>query len=161
MSASTRPTEEQSLGQLVSRVTTNVSSLVRLEIELAKAELQEQLRQGAAGGGMALVAAALAGLALMLASFAAVYGLAQVMPVWAAFLVVAGVYLLLAALLGYLAARRFRKLRGPERAIAEANRTVEVLTEHNGARAQARASGLTTDELAVLRDEADPGRPTT
>src|SRR6476620_9993789 len=118
-----RPAVEQSLGQLVSKVTTNVTTLVRLEIELAKAELADQFRQGAAGGGMVAGAAFLAFVAFFLLSFAAVYGLAQVMPVWAAFLVVAGVYLLVAALLGFLASRRFRALKGPERAIAEANKT--------------------------------------
>src|SRR3954469_25364009 len=94
MSATSRPTPEMSLGHLVTKVTSNVSSLVRLELELAKAELTEQIRNGAAGGGMAVVAAGLAAIAGMLVSFAAVYGLANVMPVWAAFLVVAGAYIL-------------------------------------------------------------------
>src|SRR5437588_10401790 len=100
MSATSRTTGDKSLGDLVSSVTSNVSSLVRLEIELAKSEIQEQLRQGAAGGGMAAVAAAMSLLALILLSFAAVYGLAEVMPVWAGFLVVGGAYLLIAAVLG-------------------------------------------------------------
>src|SRR4051812_4299461 len=141
MSATSRSVPEQSLGHLVSKVTSNVSSLVRLELELAKAEITAQLREGAAGGGMAVVAGGLALLAGVLLSFAAVYGLAVVMPVWAAFLVVAGVYLLLAALLGYLAVRRFRALKGPGRAIAEAARTPGGLPQHNGAPGAPRPGG--------------------
>jgi len=86
-------------------------------------------------------------------SFAAVYGLAQVMPAWAAFLVVAGVYLLVAALLGFLALRRFRALKGPERAIAEAKETRDLLVEHNG-RANAHTSGLTAADMVDIRAEA-------
>jgi hypothetical protein len=135
------PIAEQSLGQVFSRVTTSVSSLVRLEIELAKAELQAQAKEGAAGGAMVLVAGVLVAIAVLLLSFAAVYGLAQVMPVWAAFLVVGGVYLLVAALLGYLASRRFRQLRGPERAIAEVEKTKAMLAMR-AALDEAREDGL-------------------
>jgi hypothetical protein len=148
-----QPTAEQSLGQLVSKVTSNVSTLVRLEIELAKAELTDQFRQGAMGGAMVAVAAFLGFVSFFLLSFAAVYGLAEVMPVWAAFLVVAGVYLLVAALLGFVASRRFRALKGPERAIAEANKTRDLLVELNG-RASAHASGLSAADRVDIRAEA-------
>lgn len=147
------PTAEQSLGQLVSKTMANISSLVRLEIELAKAELADQARQGAVGAALVAAAGFLAVVAFLLLSFAAVYGLAEVMPVWAAFLVVAGVYLLVAALFGFVASRRFRELKGPERAIAEANKTKELLTEHNG-RPNAHASGLSAADMVDIRAEA-------
>jgi hypothetical protein len=148
-----QPIADRSLGQLVSKVTTNASTLVRLEIELAKAELTAQVKKGAAGGGMVAGAAFLAVVAFLLLSFAAVYGLAEVMPVWAAFLVVAGVYLLIAALLGFVASRQFRELKGPERAIAEANKTKDVLAEHAGRNNQ-HSSGLTAADVVDIRTEA-------
>jgi hypothetical protein len=153
MSTNGRPANEPSLGQLVSGVTGQVSSLVRLEIELAKTELTDQVRQGAMGGGLALVAVGLVAVAFLLASFAAVYGLTYVMPVWAAFLTVAGIYVLLAALLGFLGSRRFKRLRGPERTIGQVDRTKEMLVERSELRAQAKAAGLTVPELQERREQ--------
>jgi len=122
---------DQSLGQLVSNVTTNVSSIVRLELELAKAELATQAKQGATGVAMFVVAAFLALMALVLGSFAAVYGFEHVMPLWAAFLVVAGIYLVVGGLLAFLGARRLRRIRGPERAKAQIDLTKDALTHRS------------------------------
>ncbi len=158
MSVNGATTSVQSLGQLVSTVTSDVSSLVRLEIELAKAEVQEQMKQGAAGGALAALAGFLAFLASILLSLAAAYGLANVMPVWAAFLVVAGVYLLLAGLLAFVGIRRFRQIKGPQRAQLQAQLTKETLTRHAEARAQAKAAGLSVEELARLREQ-ETARP--
>ncbi|MGZ4551837.1 MAG: phage holin family protein, partial [Blastococcus sp.] len=135
MSVNGRTSSAQSLGQLVSSVTSDVSSLLRLEIELAKSEIQQQVRQGATGGALAALAGFLGFLASILLSFAAVYGLANVMPVWAAFLVVAGAYLLLAGLLAFLGVRRFQQVKGPQRAQLQAQLTKETLPQHAEARA--------------------------
>lgn len=116
-----------SIGGLVSQVLADVSALVRLELELARAELSEQAKDGATGFALFLVAAFLAFMAGLLASFAAVYGLAEVMPLWAAFLVVAGVYLLVGALLVFVGVRRLKQLRGPERAKHQLDLTKQAL----------------------------------
>jgi Putative Actinobacterial Holin-X, holin superfamily III len=42
------------------------------------------------------------------------------------------IYLLVAALLGYLGYRKVQKVRGPERAIAEAQKTKAALTTRGG-----------------------------
>jgi high-affinity Fe2+/Pb2+ permease len=44
-----------------------------------------------------------------------------------AFLIVFAFYLLVAALLGYIGLRKVKKVRGPERAIAEAKETRQIL----------------------------------
>jgi uncharacterized membrane protein YqjE len=129
--------KDQSIGGLVSTVTSNVSSLVRLELELAKAELSESAKQGAAGFVLFLVAAGLVAMAGLLASFAAVYGFARVMPVWAAFLVVAGIYVVLAVVLALVGKSRLSKVHGPERAIAQVELTKEALARQSEAHAQA------------------------
>ncbi len=134
--------KDQSIGGLVSTVTSNVSSLVRLELELAKAELSESAKQGAAGFALFLVAGVLAGLAVLLASFAAVYGFAQVMPVWAAFLTVAGIYLVIGVVLALIGKNRLSKVRGPERAIAQAELTKEALARQSEAHAQAEVDRI-------------------
>ena len=44
-----------------------------------------------------------------------------------AFLIVFGFYLLVAALLGYLGVRKVKKVRAPEKAIAQANEAKQIL----------------------------------
>jgi membrane protein implicated in regulation of membrane protease activity len=153
MSANGRTTEDQSLGQLVSSVTSNVSSLVRLEIELAKSEVSQQVKQGAVGGGLAAVAGFLVLLAIILLSIAAALGLANVMPGWAAFLVVGGAYLLIAVLLVLLGVRRFKRIKGPKRASAAFAETKEVLAARSRVRGEAKDAGLSVAELKL--HEAD------
>jgi uncharacterized membrane protein YqjE len=145
MSVGGRSTD-QSIGNLVSNVTSNVSSLVRLELELARTELSESAKQGAAGFALFVVAGVLASLAILMASFAAVYGFARVMPLWAAFLVVAGIYLVIGVVLALVGRGRLKKLRGPERAIAQVELTKEAFVRQSEAHAQAdidRAIGET------------------
>jgi hypothetical protein len=65
----------------------------------------------------------------LLVTFALVYVLIEVadLPAWASFLIIAGVYLLIAAILigvGYL---QVKKARGPERAKAEMQRTKQIV----------------------------------
>ncbi len=153
MTANGRPPTDPSLGQLVSSVTGNVSSLVRLEIELAKSEVQQQVKQGAVGGGLAAMAGFLVLLAVILLSIAAALGLATVVPGWAAFLIVGGAYLLVAILLVLLGVRRFKKIKGPKRAIASVNETKTVLAQRSQLRAQAKAAGLSVAGLGL--HEAD------
>lgn len=63
---------EPSLGDLVMGLTDDVTALVRKEIDLAKTELQENVKQGARGGGMAAAGGviAYAGLLFILAAIA-------------------------------------------------------------------------------------------
>ncbi len=146
MSTDGRPAD-RSLGQLVGSVTQDVSALLRLEIELAKSELQAQAKQGATGAALALVAVGLLLLAMIMASFAAAFGLAHVMPDWAAFLVVAGVYILVAVILVLLGVRRFKRVKGPQRAQAAAIETKEALQARQGLRREAATAGMTVPEL--------------
>jgi Putative Actinobacterial Holin-X, holin superfamily III len=136
MTVTDRTGSDASIGQLVSNVTSNVSSLVRLEIELAKTEVQQQVKAGAVGGGMAAMAAFLVLLSVILLSIAAALGLAHVVPGWAAFLIVGGAYLLVALLLVFLGIRRFKKIKGPQRTIASVNETKTVLASHVQARTE-------------------------
>jgi Putative Actinobacterial Holin-X, holin superfamily III len=152
MTATGRATKDASLGQLVSSVTGHVSALVRLEIELAKAELQQQLQQGAVGGGLAAFAILLVVLAIVLFSIAAALGLAYVMPTWAAFLVVGGVYVLIAAVLIFVSMRKFKAIKGPERAAAALAETKETLTQRSQLRSDARAAGISAAELNASND---------
>ena len=77
---------------------------------------------------LALVSAGTARWGVLLLTFAAVYGLvAAGLDVWAAFLIIAGIYLLIALILAAIAAAFFKKMKGPEQAKAEAQETVDTL----------------------------------
>ncbi|WP_242908456.1 phage holin family protein [Actinomadura terrae] len=127
--------EDKSLGELVALASSNISNLVRAEMDLAKLELKADAKKAALGGVMFSIAALIGGLIVILLSIAAAYGLVAVgIWHWAAFLIVSGVYLLLAAILigiGYL---RIRKIDG-------AKRTRQTLK----------------DDLTMLRHRGDPG----
>jgi len=125
----TPETDSQSLGAAVKEVAERTSTIVRLELELAALELKKKVVSLGLGIGLAIAAAVL--LLFMVAFVYAAIGaaLALVMPTWAALLVVAGILLLQAGLLGFFAANRIQKGTPPvpEQAIAEAKLTTEAL----------------------------------
>lgn len=120
--------DARSTGQLVSSIKDDLTSLVRGEVELAKAELRESATRVAVGGALGLVAAYLLVLISILLSIAAAYGLTGLglHPGWA-FLIVAGAYLLIAAVLGLVVRNRLKGISGPERSKRTAVRAGQAL----------------------------------
>ena len=124
------------IAQALQEVTEKTQALVREEIELAKAEVTQKVSKlirgaviGAAAGGFVLGA-----LILLLHAFA--WLAFELLPVGDAtdvfwgFFFVAGVFLLLGALAGYLAARAFKagSPPAPQMAIEEARLIKETVT---------------------------------
>lgn len=101
--------QEESLGELVAAASEQISTLLRAEIELAKAELRFDAKRVGVAGGLFSAAAFMAHLCLILASFAIAYGLVALgLWTWAAFAIVTVFYLIVAALLVFLG-NRWRK----------------------------------------------------
>lgn len=121
--------DRPSLGTLVAGITTELSSLVRGEIELAKAEMRESAKAGAAGAVLFVVAGVLLAMVWLLVTWAVVYVLVEVadLPTWASFLIVAGFYLLVAIIVGVVGVFRLKKARGPQMAKTEMQRTKEIV----------------------------------
>jgi uncharacterized membrane protein YqjE len=90
---------DQSLGDLLGRLTTDFSQLVSTQVELAKVELKEDVAKAGKGAGMFGGAAVTGLLALLLLSFAAAWGLAEVMAAGWAFLIVGLVWAAVAAVM--------------------------------------------------------------
>ena len=112
--------DEPTIGRLVSDASRDISSLVQKEIQLAKSELKVSVKNG--GTGVGLFAGAVFFLLMGLVMFS--IGLAYLfhwngdgLDLQWAFLLVFVIYLLVAALLGYLGYRKVQKVRGPEKAI--------------------------------------------
>jgi uncharacterized membrane protein YqjE len=124
--------DDRSVGELVFDVTERTSSLIREEIELAKAEVTEKVGKLLRGSAVGAAAGVFAFLALILVMEGIAWLLNEEVfdgKAWPGFFVEAAVFLLVAALAGYIA---FRALRAgappvPEQAIAEAKRTKEML----------------------------------
>jgi Putative Actinobacterial Holin-X, holin superfamily III len=111
------PIDEQSLGELVATATRDMSLLIHKEMELAKAELAQQAQQAGIGAGLLGGAGFLGYFALVLASFAGAFGFSDGLDIalWAGFLCMAGVYVVLAAVLGLLGVGRMKRLGPPKR----------------------------------------------
>jgi uncharacterized membrane protein YqjE len=104
---------DQSLGDLVALAAKDVSQLVRYEIELAKTELKGDVRRVGLAGALAGVAAFVGCLMLVLFCIAFAYGLVALgIWTWAAFLIVAGTCVLLAAVAVGIALLKLRHLSG-------------------------------------------------
>jgi hypothetical protein len=105
---------EASLGDLVREATTHFSTLIRSEVELAKAEV--------------LIALAILLFSLFFLFIALGEILAVWLPRWAAFSIVFGLMLLSAAGVAFIGWRRVRSIRKPKRTILAVRETGEVLT---------------------------------
>jgi Putative Actinobacterial Holin-X, holin superfamily III len=119
---------ERTLGQLVADASRDLSTIVRSEVALAKAELKKDVVAGATGAAMFLVAGVLALLALVLLLIAAAYGLvAAGLAPWLSFLIVAAVLLLFCAVLALVGRSRMSKVGPPKRTMRTSKQTVEAL----------------------------------
>jgi ABC-type multidrug transport system fused ATPase/permease subunit len=123
---------EPSVGQLVAQASRDVSSLIRSEIALAKSEISISVKAGGIGAGLFAVAGFIALLAIVMLSFGIVYliHLTGLDLAWC-YLIVFLLYLLVAAVVGFLGFRSVKKVRPPKRAIHQAQETKDTLM-HRG-----------------------------
>jgi uncharacterized membrane protein YqjE len=108
-----QPGETRSLGQIVGDITSDMSTLVRQEIDLAKSEMKQEVSKLGKGAGM-LGAAGLAGyFTLFFLSFALTYLLDNWMPLELGALIVALLWGIAAAVLA-LRGRKEIKQANPQ-----------------------------------------------
>jgi hypothetical protein len=120
--------DQRSLPQLVTEMTSEVGTLVRKELELAKVETKQELSTAAKAGGL-FGGAALAGYtALLFLSFAVAWGLAAALPRGVAFLIVGLLYAAGAAVLFVIARQRAKQIDPvPEQTVETLKEDVEWL----------------------------------
>ena len=96
---STGSGDSRSLGEIVSDVTQDLTTLIRQEMDLAKTELKEEMAKAGKGAGL-LGGAGIAGYFLLLfLSVTLMFGLDEAMPAWLAALIVAALWGIAAAVL--------------------------------------------------------------
>ncbi|MEW1913478.1 phage holin family protein [Kitasatospora sp. NPDC085895] len=119
------------VNELVHEAADLAADLVRQEIRLAGAELSAKGRRAGRGGGLLGGAGLLAVIGLQAFVAAAIAGLALVMPLWAAALVAGGVLAVTAGLLALTGRGQLRKAGSPvpERAVATTRTDIDVIKE--------------------------------
>jgi putative superfamily III holin-X len=126
--------EERSLGQLVAQASDDLSSIVRAEIALAKAELRGDVKNAALGGGLFGAAGYLGVLASVTGVVTVAYALvAAGLRPWLAFLIVTVALLLVAGILALIGRSRLKRLGPPERTIRTTKEAIAAVKPgHNG-----------------------------
>ncbi len=121
---------DQAVGDIIKGITDDVKLLVRDEIELAKSELVPAAKNGGIGAGLFAAAGYFAICALSVLYFAAAFGLVALgLKAPLAFLLVGVALLLIAGICGGVGFMLIKKVKGPERTIEQANKTVTEVKE--------------------------------
>jgi Putative Actinobacterial Holin-X, holin superfamily III len=114
-----------SVGELFSDVAADLSKLMRQEIQLAKAEIRQSATRGTKGAGL-LAGAGLSGwMVLLFASVAAWWGIGDATGHGWSALIVAGIWLVIAAILGTTGRREINAISG----IPQTAQTVKKIPE--------------------------------
>jgi hypothetical protein len=104
--------DNASLGELLGEVTRDLSTLMRQEVELAKAELKQSATKAGKGGGM-LAGAGVAGhFVLVFLSLALMFALGALMPLGWAAVIVAVIWAIIAAVLASIGRKNLKQIQG-------------------------------------------------
>lgn len=120
--------EEPTIGRLVAETTSDLSALIRGEIELAKKELRVSVK----AGGMSIGLFGAAGFLLVLGIVMLSVAFALALNAWfaeiaVAFVIVFGVYVVIAGLMGLVGVKLLRRVKAPEQTIASMKSNKQVL----------------------------------
>ncbi|WP_280833046.1 phage holin family protein [Mycolicibacterium frederiksbergense] len=122
------PKPDASIGELVRDATAQVSTLVRAEVELAKAEITRDVKKGLTGSVFFIAALVV----LFYSTFFFFFFLAELLDTWlwrwVAFLIVFGIMLVVTGALAVLGFLKVRRIRGPQQTIESVKEAREALT---------------------------------
>ncbi len=122
----TATSAEESVKDLLSEATKEISELVRKEVELAKTELKDQASKAGKAAAMFAGMGLLGFMAFLLASFAAAWGLAEGVPTGLAFLAVALLYGVIGGLLFVQGRKRLKEVEPPKATIQTIKADIQV-----------------------------------
>jgi Putative Actinobacterial Holin-X, holin superfamily III len=150
-----------SLGRLVSETTADVQKLMRQEIALAKAEIrQEAMKAGKAAGLFG--GAGFAGyMVVVLLSFAAALGIGHVLDIAWGFLIVAGIWAIVGAVMYAMGRRRMRTVSPtPHRTVETLREDAQLMRRPTAARAiSAETVPTTAPAITAESVPAEPAAP--
>lgn len=136
---------DASIGQLISNASGQVSSLVRSEIELAKAEIAGEAKKAAFGGAFF----AIAGVVALYSSFFFFFFLGELLSTWlgrwAAFLIVFVLMLVIAGVAALIGLKKIKSIQKPKQTIDSVRELKTVVPNSNSVSASAEGTpGLYT-----------------
>jgi uncharacterized membrane protein YqjE len=122
---------EPTTAELLERLSSDISTLVRDELELATAELKRKGAKAGTGFGISGAGGLLAVIGLFALTAAAILGLSTVLAPWLSALIVGLALLLIAAVLAKTGIGQLRSATPPvpEQAISSTKRDVQTLKE--------------------------------
>ncbi|MFL6080750.1 MAG: phage holin family protein [Ornithinibacter sp.] len=154
--------------------THDLEGIVRGEIALAKAEVTDGAKVLGKGAGLLAGAAFLALIGFVFLLHSAAWGISTWLPVWAGYLIVAVVVLIVGAILALLGKKALDQARpAPERAIGQAQQTISAIKNPKGepdavgaaagatAVSAGSAGSTASGSTASGSTGATPGAPTT
>lgn len=156
--------EKQSLGTMISGVTQDISTLLRGEIELVKAEISQQARTAAQGSGLLVGAAVVAGTGALFLLLTLAWLLDEWLPTWAAFGIVTLLLIITAVILGLVGRKQLERVKGLEASPASIEKTKAVLSRKpipTDADLAAKTAGATTSTTTPAAPPAKPAVPAT
>ena len=121
---------DPTLGKLVMDAQRDISSLISKEIQLAKSEIKVSVKHGGVGLGLFAGAAFLGLLAIIMLSVAIAYFIhwnGSGLDLHWAFLIVFGLYVLIAGILAFVGLKQVKKVKAPERAIEQGKQIPQAL----------------------------------
>jgi hypothetical protein len=152
---------ERTIGQLVADATHDLEGIVRGEIALAKAEVTTGAKVLSKGAGLLAGAGFLALMGFVFLLHSAAWGIAEWLPVWAGYLIVAAVVLIVAVILALLGRKALQNARpAPERAIDQAQQTIAVI-KSTGSEPAPAAAAATAGSASTTRSAATAGSAST
>ena len=119
------PDSRPSAGELFSEVAGDLSTLMHQEVELAKAELRQSAARAGKGAGLLAGAGVGGHMVLLFASIAAWWGIGDALGHGWSALIVAGIWLIVAAVLGLMGRREISAVPG----VPQTARTVKKIPE--------------------------------
>ncbi|TDT81523.1 MULTISPECIES: phage holin family protein [unclassified Arthrobacter] len=104
--------DNASLGELLGDVTRDLSTLMRQEVDLAKAELKQTATRAGKGSGMLAGAGVGGHFVLLFLSLALMFALGAVMPLGWSALITAVVWAIIAAVLASMGRKELKQIKG-------------------------------------------------
>jgi hypothetical protein len=122
----THARNDASVGELVSRVATDLSTLLRQELELAKAEVKQEATQAGKAAGLFGVGGVAGLMTLGFLSFALMFGLATAgVWLWLSALIVGLLWAVIAVVTLLVGRQEIKHIEGPDRTIKTVKEDVE------------------------------------
>jgi uncharacterized membrane protein YqjE len=148
---------DPSIGELIKDATAQASTLVRAEVELARAEIVRDVKKGLTGSVFFIAALVV----LFYSTFFFFFFLAELLDNWlwrwVAFLIVFAIMVIVGAVLALLGYLKVRRIRGPRETIESVKETRAALTPGHD---KAAAASLQLTDPPGKHTKPENGTPT-